>query len=69
VIFPSPEKQGAAALASTPDEAVEIICRLAADTDARSGYKDRMSAFARRYFGPMDGGAVIRIAAHIENPM
>ena len=68
-VFPSPEEQGAAALASTPDEAVAIICRLAADSDARSGYKDRMSAFARRYFGPMDGGAVVRIAAHIENPV
>jgi hypothetical protein len=66
-IFPSPEEQGAAAFASTPDEAVATICRLAADAQARSGYKDRMSAFARRYFGPMDGGAVTRIAAHIEN--
>jgi hypothetical protein len=66
-IFPSPEEQGAAALATTPDEAVETICRLAADTDARSRYKDGMNAFARRYFGPMDGGAVVRIAAHIEN--
>jgi hypothetical protein len=68
-IFPSPEEQGAAALATTPDEAVAIICRLAEDTDARSGYTDGMSAFARRYFGPMDGGAVVRIAAHIENPV
>jgi hypothetical protein len=69
VVFPSPEEQGAAALATTPDEAVEIISRLAADAEARSGFKDRMSAFARRYFGPMDGGAIVRIAAHIENPV
>jgi hypothetical protein len=69
VIFPSPEEQGAAALASSQDEAVAIICRLAADTAARSEYRDGMSAFARRYFGPMDGGAVARIAEHIENPV
>jgi hypothetical protein len=67
-IFPSPEQQGSAACAATPDEAVAIICQLAADSGARAAYKDSMRAFARHYFGPMDGGAVARIAEHIDNP-
>ncbi len=66
-IFPSPEDAGAAALATSSDEAVAAICRLADDPIERARYHQRMQAFARQFFGPMDGGAVERIAIHIED--
>lgn len=66
-IFPSPEDAGAGALATNPDSAVAAICELVAEPLARARYRDQMEAFTRHYFGPMDGGAVARIAQHIEN--
>jgi hypothetical protein len=66
-IFPSPEDAGAGVLATNPDSAVAAIRELVADPLARARYRDQMEAFTRHYFGPLDGGAVARIAQHIEN--
>ncbi len=65
-IFPCPEEEGAAVLVTASDEAVAAISSLASDVSARKRYDAGMKSFARKYFGPMDGGAVERIAAHIE---
>ncbi len=68
-IFPAPEDEGAAALASAPAEAVSLIRLLALDSSARAAYADKMSRFASRYFGNRDGRALERIAQHIQNPL
>ena len=65
-IFPSPEEEGAAVLVTTPDEAVARISMLASDVSGRKAYAAGMTAFAKKYFGPMDGGAIDRIVEHIE---
>lgn len=64
-IFPSPEEAGAAALATSADEAVTEICRLADNPAERDRYRPAMQSFAQHYFGPTDGGALERIAKHI----
>jgi len=46
----------AAALVTAPDEAMAAIGMLASDALARKHYDEGMKAFARKYFGPMDGG-------------
>lgn len=66
-IFPSPEDEGAAALATTADQAVSLISSLATNASARKEYKAGMHRFAIKYFGPMDGRATERIASLIEN--
>jgi hypothetical protein len=66
-IFPSPENEGAAVLATTLEDAVARISLLATDESARKAYEPGMRAFAKKYFGPMDGKAIDRIVGHIES--
>lgn len=65
-VFPCPEEEGAAVLVTETEEAVAAIGTLASDASARKRYDEGMKAFARKYFGPMDGGAIERIAGNIE---
>jgi hypothetical protein len=66
-VFPSPEECGAAALATSPADAVSLILELVADSERRLSYRRAMEAFAEEYFGPMDGHSLERIITHIEN--
>lgn len=65
-VFPCPEEEGAGVLVTQAAEAVAAIGALATDGQARKRYDEGMKAFARKYFGPMDGRAIDRIAGHIE---
>lgn len=66
--FPFPEKYGAALVAESRTQALDIMSGLLSDRDMVQKIRKNMSVFVDQYFGPRDDMALKRIVHHIQNP-
>lgn len=66
--FPFPEKYGAALVAESHAEALDIMSDLLNDQDLVEKVRKNMDVFVDQYFGPRDDMALKRIVHHIQNP-